>query len=80
MSYDPQQFVQYINFMSWNGEEDINRRIYFHETSFKHFRNCERADFEKVKAGHLFDKYEKFRPKSLICMNNVGSFKMNGTF
>jgi len=27
MSYDPQKFIQYINFMSWNGKEDINRKI-----------------------------------------------------
>ena len=66
--------------MSFNGIEDINRKITPYISSFKYFRNCERADFEKVKAGHLFDKYEKFRPKSLICMNNVCSFKMNGTF
>ena len=80
MSYDPQQFIQYINFMSWNGKEDINRVITPDDLSFKFFRNCKRADFEKVKAGPIFDKYEKYRPNSLICMDNVGNYKMNGTF
>ena len=51
MSFDPQQFLQYINFQSWNAKEDINRKIHPDASSIKLFKICERADFEKVNAG-----------------------------
>ena len=80
MSFDPQQFLQYINFQSWNAKEDINRKIHPDYSSIKLFKICERADFEKVNAGYIFDKYEKYRKNGLICMNNSSNYKIYSSF
>jgi hypothetical protein len=45
----------------------------------KAFKICERSDFEKINAGYIFDKYEKFRKNGLICMGNTTNYKMNNT-